>query len=116
MENTPNTPKDDGVETPAVKHGLIQDYVAFRARVTGEIKRLAAKRRAWASEESVELMIFIVDEYVAQLDEGQLPDAGDLKELFARYVNMNAVNNRLADAGLINRREKGSRKVGSDLL
>jgi hypothetical protein len=113
--NTPNN-ADGAANVATVKHGLIADYVAFKARVNAEIKRLAAVRRAWASDESTELFVFIVDEYVAQLPDGALPDAGDLKEIIARYVNQNAVNNRLADAGLIDRREKGSKKVGSDLM
>jgi hypothetical protein len=114
MENdTTNVGTTDSV---VVKHGQIRDYVGFKSRVNTEIKRLCAKRRAWASDESTELFVFIVDEYVAQLDSGETVDAGDFKELFARYVNQNAVNNRLADAGLIDRREKGSRKVGNDLI
>jgi hypothetical protein len=106
-------------QTPngAIAHGQIADYVAFKKTVSDTVRTLAAKRRSWASEESTELFVTIVDEYVAQLPDGQLPDAGDLKDVFARYVNQNAVNNRLADAKLIDRKEKGAtRKAGTDLL
>jgi hypothetical protein len=99
-----------------VTHGLITDYVGFKNKINNEIRRLCNVRKAWATEEATELLVFIVDEYVAQLPDAVLPDAGDLKELFGRYANMNAVNNRLAEAKLIDRNERKGKKVGGDLL
>jgi hypothetical protein len=113
--DTSTTPNNGASETtPLVSRGSIADYVAFKAKVSKEVERLAAVRRAWASEESVALFTFVVDEYYAQLEDRAF-DPTDLKEVFNRYVNQNAVSNRLADAKLIDRQEKGKRIAGSDL-
>jgi len=129
MEDT----KTQNGESTVIAHGLIADYVGFKNKINAEIRRLCGIRKAWATEEATELLVFVVDEYVAQmpiekLEDGSdntdakgrpvpmVPDAGDLKEMFSRYANMNAVNNRLAEAKLIDRNERKGRKVGSDLL
>ena len=111
----------------AIAHGQIADYVAFKKAVSDEVRRLATASKSWASAESTALFVFVFDEYIAQLPvvrdaDGKAvgtitPDVDDLKEIIARYVNMNAVYNRLADAKLIERKEKGvGRKAGADLL
>lgn len=101
--------------TPTVSRGSIKDVAKFEASINAKVRALCAARKSWATDEATELFTFIVDEYYAQLED-QPFDTGDLRKYFDRYVNLNAVNNRMADAGLITRNERGSRKVHNDLL
>jgi hypothetical protein len=103
--------------TPVVSLGFIKDVVKFETRISDKVRALCAEHRSWASREAVELFLFIVDEYLSMLEiDASTYDVGDLRKAFTRYVNMNACNNRYAEAKLIDRNEKGSRKIHSDLL
>lgn len=116
--------------------------VATHANV--EIKRIAARDRSWASQQSKELHVSIVDYYMADvLDDietaildampedatpadkntfravfrDHAPDVEDaLAHYFQRTSNMNLMNNRLASAGLIDRVEGGRKKVGGEFV
>jgi hypothetical protein len=121
MADKPNNEDKTGapapVVTPVVALGFIKDVVSFEKRISDKVRALCAEHRSWASREAVELFLFIVDEYLSGCDiDASKYDTDDLRKAFGRYVNMNACNNRYAEAKLIDRNEKGSRKVHSDLL
>lgn len=123
-----NNETNNGHSTP-VARGLIADYEAFKKTMNAHIERICAKRKSWASEEATEFFVTLFDEYVAVLPtvyetdpNGErravgvvTPDVDDIRSMIARMVNMNACNNRYAEAGLIIRQEKGKRTVGHDL-
>ena len=75
MDN--NTQTNDGTAVPAVEtkvaRGLIADYTAFQSTMNGAIRRIAAKRRAWASEEATEFFVTLFDEYVARCQPYTIP-------------------------------------------
>jgi len=93
----------------------IQDPVKFAATINDTVRRLATKADAWNTDTATELFVTTIDEYYAQLEDPAAFDAGDLRAFFARYVNLNAVYNRLKAAKLITGGD-AKPKLVSDLL
>jgi hypothetical protein len=71
-------------------------------------KQHATDAGKWNTETAAAFFVDCLDEYLAATEQ---PDAGDLKPLFARYANLNAVSNRFAELGWITRTEKGAKKA-----
>jgi hypothetical protein len=78
------------------------------AKINDIAKNLAVADGRWNTETAAQFFVDVLDEYLAATDK---PDAGDLKPVFLRYANLNAVSNRFAEAGWITRTEKGTKKA-----
>lgn len=94
---------------------MINDTTKFNASINDKVKALAADKHTWNTKTAVALFVFIVDEYFAQLKDGQDFDADAMAPAFERYANLNAVYNRLRKAKLIEADESTTR-IGSDLI
>ena len=105
-DNRAITPDTDN---PPLRHTKMTTLTPeLVAKINDTANTLAEQDGRWNTETAAEFFVAILDEYLAATE---TPDARDLKPVFLRYANLNAVSNRFAEAGWITRTEKGTKKA-----
>lgn len=86
---------------------------AFSAFVKDVVSEMCQQYGTWNTETATELYVSVIQYWVENDPE---KDAENLRGFFKVFCNLNAVWNRLKEAGKITPKEKGRKSLSSDFI